>query len=364
MVDTVSRKREAEAEERVTKRRKTENPKVKRYLVSNMGRVQLRGRKITPKVSKGEEYPRITIKGRHRSLAEIVLLTFGPPRPTPQHTVGHTNGKLKSDASLEGLAWQDKREQRADQKKHKKRTTAGVKGVKAKKGGYAEEFVSIGEAARVLGLNQSLITACLKRRQKTTGGYTFEYVPDLRDGEEKRPVPNHVWRDKKPVGTWYATTEGRIVSPNGAICGTEQRGRLRVTVTFPNGKTALYFNHTLVAATFHGVRPEGETVDHIDTNSLNNHPKNLRYATQAEQKANQGERSPNGPQQSRPVEVLIEGKWKSFDSGIAAARELGLPQGSVSQAANKGYRAGSFRVQFAEDKDLPDEIWKDAVTEG
>ena len=142
---TVSRKREAEAEERVTKRRKT-TP----YQVSNMGRVQLRGRKITPKVGKGAEYPRIGIKGRARLLAEIVLLTFGPPRPTPQHTVGHTNGKLKSDASLEGLAWQDKKEQRADQKKHKKRTTAGVKGVKAKKGGYEEEFVSICEAARVL----------------------------------------------------------------------------------------------------------------------------------------------------------------------------------------------------------------------
>ena len=118
---TESRKRVAEAEERVTKRRKTT---VKRYRVSNMGRVQMDGRKITPKVSKGEEYPRITIKGRHRYLAEIVLLTFGPPRPSPRHTVGHTNGKLKSDASLDGLAWQDKKEQRADQKNAKRQQPA------------------------------------------------------------------------------------------------------------------------------------------------------------------------------------------------------------------------------------------------
>ena len=361
---TVSRKREAEAEERVTKRRKREIPKAVKYQVSNKGRVQLNGKKITPKVNKGEEYPRIKIKGRKRFLAEIVLLTFGPPRPSPQHTVGHTNGKLKSDASLDGLAWQDKKEQRADQKKHKKRTTAGVKGVKAKKGDYEEEFVSISEAARVLGLNHSTIIACLKGRLKHTHGYTFEYVPALRAGEEKHPVPNHVWRDGVPVGTWHATTEGRIVSPTGAICGTENRGRLSVDVTFPDGKKAKYFNHTLVAATSHGVRPEGKTVDHIDTNSLNNHPKNLRYATPAEQRANQGERSPSGPQQSRPVEVFIEGKWKSFDSATAAARELGLNKGSVSQAARTGCRAKGFRVQFAEDKDLPNEIWKDAVTEG
>ena len=336
---TESRKREAEVEERVTKRRKTKIPKVKRYQVSNMGRVRMRGRKITPKVNKGREYPKIGIKGRMRQLAEIVLLTFGPPRPTPLHTVGHTNGKLKSDASLEGLAWQDKKEQRADQKKHKKRTTAGVKGVKAKKGGYEKEFVSISEAARILGMNNQDIVACLKGRLKDTHGYTFEYVPALRDGEEKRPVPGHVWRDGKPVGTWYATTEGRIVSPIGAICGTELRGRLRVTVTFPHGKKALYYNHVLVAATFHGVCPEGKTVDHIDTNSLNNHPKNLRYATPAEQRVNQGERSPSGPQLSRPVEVLIEEEWKSFDSVTAAARELGLATGSVSGAAKNGWRA-------------------------
>ena len=360
---TESKKREAEAEERVTKRRKTEIPKAtKRYQVSNMGRVQMNARKITPKVNKGHEYPAIGIKGRYRQLAEIVLLTFGPPRPSPQHTVGHTNGKLKSDASLEGLAWQDKREQRADQKKYKKRT-AGVKGVKAKKGGYAGEFVSIREAARVLGLRNQNITACLKGRLKDTHGYTFEYVPALRDKEEKRPVPGHVWRDGKPVGTWYATTEGRIVSPTGAICGNEKCGRLSVTVSFPNGKIAKYYNHVLVAASFHGVCPEGMTVDHIDKNPRNNHPKNLRYATPAEQRANQGERSPGGPQRSRPVEVLIEGKWKFFDSVRAAARELRLDQGGVSRAARTGCRAGLFRVQFAEDKDLPDEIWKDAVTE-
>ena len=135
-------------------------------------------------------------------------------------------------------------------------------------------------------------------------------------------------------------------------------------MTLPNRKKAQYLNHILVAATFHGVCPEGKTVDHIDTNSLNNHPKNLRYATPAEQRANQGERSPNGPQRSRPVEVLVEGKWKSFDSVTAAARELGLHSGNVSAAARTGGLVGRFRVQFAEDKDLPDEIWKDAVTEG
>lgn len=46
------------------------------------------------------------------------------------------------------------------------------------------------------------------------------------------------------------------------------------------------FLHRVVAECWHGARPEGMQVDHIDRNSLNNDYRNLRYVTKSEQMLN------------------------------------------------------------------------------
>lgn len=46
------------------------------------------------------------------------------------------------------------------------------------------------------------------------------------------------------------------------------------------------FLHRVVAECWHGPRPDGMQVDHIDRNSLNNHYSNLRYVTKSEQMLN------------------------------------------------------------------------------
>ena len=46
------------------------------------------------------------------------------------------------------------------------------------------------------------------------------------------------------------------------------------------------FVHRVVAECWHGPRPEGMQVDHIDRNSLNNDWHNLRYVTKSEQMLN------------------------------------------------------------------------------
>lgn len=46
------------------------------------------------------------------------------------------------------------------------------------------------------------------------------------------------------------------------------------------------FAHRVVAECWHGPRPEGMQVDHIDRNSLNNDWHNLRYVTKSEQMLN------------------------------------------------------------------------------
>jgi len=46
------------------------------------------------------------------------------------------------------------------------------------------------------------------------------------------------------------------------------------------------FLHRVVAECWHGQRPDGMQVDHIDRNSLNNDYRNLRYVTRSEQMLN------------------------------------------------------------------------------
>ena len=59
-------------------------------------------------------------------------------------------------------------------------------------------------------------------------------------------------------------------------------------------KWDMYLSILLVCLAFRGRQPSKlHTVDHIDRNPSNNHESNLRWATKAEQKANQGDRKVN-----------------------------------------------------------------------
>lgn len=49
-----------------------------------------------------------------------------------------------------------------------------------------------------------------------------------------------------------------------------------------DGKSVFRYRHQLVALAFHGPRPGDLVIDHIDGNTLNNRPSNLRYCTNKE----------------------------------------------------------------------------------
>lgn len=83
---------------------------------------------------------------------------------------------------------------------------------------------------------------------------------------------------------YEASTEGRIrrIGTGRVLSQSLARGGyLKVTVTV-GGKEITRLVHGLVALAFHGARPLGNHVDHVDCDKANNRPSNLQYVTAAE----------------------------------------------------------------------------------
>ena len=112
-------------------------------------------------------------------------------------------------------------------------------------------------------------------------------------------LPDEIWKDIPGyVGLYQVSSLGRVRSLDRYIkcrrCGKEYRiffpGRLlkaNATRTRRYQKVTLRSSddqevHALVAAAFHGPRPAGCEVLHINGNLYDNRPENLRYDTHAE----------------------------------------------------------------------------------
>lgn len=104
---------------------------------------------------------------------------------------------------------------------------------------------------------------------------------------------------------YSATDDGRIISHRrrgrGAQRGsvscidpdflfemsqfTTKKGYRTVSITLPSGKTRPIGVHQLVADAFHGARPEGKQVRHLNGIQADNRPENLSYGTPLENAA-------------------------------------------------------------------------------
>lgn len=105
-----------------------------------------------------------------------------------------------------------------------------------------------------------------------------------------------------------------------------------VTQVNYKGDVRKVFLHRVVAECWHGPRPEGMQVDHIDRNSLNNHYTNLRYVTKSEQMLNrdypafQDKCLANLAEKNggnvNPVRLTGRGEVKEFPTARKAAKYL------------------------------------------
>ncbi|MCA1799807.1 MAG: HNH endonuclease [Actinobacteria bacterium] len=84
---------------------------------------------------------------------------------------------------------------------------------------------------------------------------------------------------------YYATEAGEIystISSKLLAQGVGSNGRPMVGLRYAKGKYRTVYVHVAVCEAFHGPRPEGLEVSHLDGDMLNNCPDNLRWETRSQ----------------------------------------------------------------------------------
>lgn len=141
--------------------------------------------------------------------------------------------------------------------------------IKGTKGQITKFYESILEASEEHKLQPQNIMACCKGRQKSAGGYKWEYDDlDLTDEIWLYNVDHDIW----------CSNFGRIKTVRGKSFG----GRISGNYRGYQHKRQRLLVHRIVALTFLPTVNKSLFVDHIDGNPSNNNASNLQWVTPKE----------------------------------------------------------------------------------
>lgn len=301
-------------------------------------RVEYSGIAFYPKVGQ-DGYPRIGIKlnGTTKTMQvhRLVACAFLGEPPFETATVDHIN-RIRHDNRVENLRWATKSEQvkNSDHSMARERNGHG-RTIEANAGDGWVEFPTIAKATAAFRIkSSSTIERCLQGKQYSTGGVRLRYKQtDLGiDGEQ------------------WACVEGIDVSDHGRVKTSQG------IPFFPSPQTNGYcrknsrYVHRLVALAFLGPPPSPDmSVDHVSRIKTDNRVCNLRWATRAEQSANQSRPAPCKKVRIRRVVATdADGTSVEYPSMLEAGRLTNTKPQSISRCV-RGIRkhANGFKWAYA-----------------
>jgi len=161
------------------------------------------------------------------------------------------------------------------------------------------------------------------------------------DGEILKDVPIEAYKDY-----YYISNLGRCISKQtGKSIGSKNSSGYMTVQLCNNCVHEHYYIHRLVFMAFGGNHPEGNVVDHISGDKLNNKLTNLRSVTQSENIKNAHVTNPNMSKRYQNIIQMVDldGNLHEFNNTEEAATFIGYTTSSVrkylkkKQKHSKGY---------------------------
>ena len=344
------------------------------WQVSSFGRVKTLQDVVHHGTLTGEGYRAVGINGKNYTVHRLVARAFHGRPPTAKHThVNHLDGNRENNRAS-NLAY-------ATPAENTNHARAG--GSWKRRGGASKEvycrccgteqwsiFSSQSEAARVLGLDQSLVSkVCLGLRQHACG-YHFEFA-------ETATLDGELWQAARypgiaqAISNWQVSSLGRVKTSNGRTTfgSLTKAGYCMIRCQLDSDGPYKGFSiHRLVAATFLG-QPisTGLHVNHMDGNPSNNRLENLEYVTPAQNVKHARSLSAGKVIQSnrwKPVLAREVGgsNWIHFESLSAAVAHTGIHASGIARVC-RGHvsHAKTWEFKYAAYENLPDEEWRQVI---